>query len=294
MAGYLFMPTSGAPAEPPTVSLVGTARRADDESNLDWINGFAWRPERCIASTGYTPCGDAPLDEYNAGAVSGDAAVYYAPPAFRVTDECPASSGAGRELGARLRRQVDAATSFRVARELWTGLLTQADPFVAPAGDQTMNPFLAAAGAVVVAGVHSPANGIARLEEAARTKAHGQQVWLHVTTAVANLAQSGGIFRRVGNIMYTPTDAVVCTDAGYPGTAPGGAAPAADHAWAYATGPITVRLSPVLVPDTNEPAAEVFDHRRNRWVVTGERRFAATFDPCVLYAVQLALPAAVA
>jgi hypothetical protein len=64
-----------------------------------------------------------------------------------------------------------------------------------------------------------------------------------------------------------------------PGVAP---APVAGL-WIYATGPVAVRLSPV-VPD------ERFDHLVNQRIVLAERMAAAYFDPCVLHGLAVTIP----
>jgi len=75
----------------------------------------------------------------------------------------------------------------------------------------------------------------------------------------------------------------IISGTGYPGTGPGGAAPAAGSAWAYATGPIQVRVGDTQVfPET---LPEAMDRIHNKIEYRAERFAAANFDPCCHFAV---------
>lgn len=206
-------PVEPVQALPPTTGLVASARPPRDNTER-WEQGFAWRPETCIAHQGYTPCGEvsgAPED-LDIGAV------YYFPPGYRVRDYCTTLGG---ELDAeRVRRQAEAAASWIVAQELWTGSLTEADPAELPGGaGPYVNPYLANGNAEQVTPATWQTSILQRLvalESAARDAAKGQQVFLHVPPAV--LADIEDYIRRQGNLIYTPLDSVVVADAGYPGT----------------------------------------------------------------------------
>lgn len=65
-----------------------------------------------------------------------------------------------------------------------------------------------------------------------------------------------------------------------PGVAP---APVAGN-WLYATGPVEVRLADIDV-------FEFMDWTRNERYTAADRLFAATFDPCTLFAAQFTVPA---
>lgn len=60
-------------------------------------------------------------------------------------------------------------------------------------------------------------------------------------------------------------------------------APAAG-VWAYATGPVAVRMTPLDIQDN---PAETIDRAVNSQELWGARLYAATFDPCVQFAVRL-------
>lgn len=67
-------------------------------------------------------------------------------------------------------------------------------------------------------------------------------------------------------------------------TTPGVAPAATVGEWIYATGPVQVRLGEIT-------AQEIIDQRVNRRIWTADRVFAATFDPCNLHALKIAVPA---
>jgi hypothetical protein len=75
----------------------------------------------------------------------------------------------------------------------------------------------------------------------------------------------------------TAPDVVVAT------TTPGVAPAASDGLWLYGTGPVTVRLDPIRTES-------LVDHTANEVVNVAERVFAATFDPCTLFAIEIEDP----
>ena len=88
---------------------------------------------------------------------------------------------------------------------------------------------------------------------------------------------------RDGTSLFTKTGARVIADAGYTGTDPDDAVQAG-ALWMYATGPVQVRMSPIVVN-------QFTDQRHNQIYTTADRYYAATFDPCVLHGVAVDLPA---
>lgn len=80
---------------------------------------------------------------------------------------------------------------------------------------------------------------------------------------------TGGTAPAVGVVTATPGVA--------PSTEPG--------TWIYATGPVQVRLSPIEVINDQR---ETVDRETNRQEIWAERLFAATFDPCTHYAMNVA------
>jgi hypothetical protein len=179
-----------------------------------WANGFAFAGETCPQLQVFAACAD-PGD--TDGTLS--APVYVQPSAYRLKDVCSTGQLGRDQHLARLLRQAEAVASYAVARELWTGAGTVADPFPTPALDgSTQNPYLSDGNATVLTGATSPLDALGYLEQAARDHTKGQQVLLHVPIRYAT--QVAAQMRRTGNEIRTLTDAIVVADAGYPGVGP--------------------------------------------------------------------------
>lgn len=270
----MFEPVQPVPAQRPSGGLVASALTPTDESR--WQDGIAWRPERCFTAAGFDPCG-TDFEEDPPGAAN-PGVVYYRPVAFRITDEC---GTIGRFDPTRARRQAEAATSFMVARELQTGALSQANPYATPESGgvaNVVNARLASPDATVEPGVWSSDNGVSRLEELARREGLGQDVFVHIPVSVLPLVETV----TEGRLLKTKTGATIVADPGYGNVGPDGT-PAVGGVWAYATGPVQVRLGEIVT-------YEDIDHRRNVRYARAERLFAATFDPCIHYALVIDTP----
>lgn len=70
-------------------------------------------------------------------------------------------------------------------------------------------------------------------------------------------------------------------------TTPGVAPSTTPGLWVYATGPVQVRLSPIVT--TSDPR-ETVNRVNNRQEIWADRMFAATYDPCVHFAMNIATP----
>jgi hypothetical protein len=270
----VFTPVAGVPAAPPASGLVASAVRP----NLDrWETGLAWSPERCGTEYRLVPVCDEPEIGYEA---SRPGAAYYQPVGAQFADEC--STLGGPVDVDRVRRLVEAQTPFAIARELWTGELTQTDPYTV-GGEQRTNAYLASPDADVVTGSGTdPVVAFGRLEQAALEATHGQPVMLHVP--VMALGRLHDAFRNVGQQLVTHAGNVLVADAGYSGSGPAGQAPGA-AVWAYATAPVAVLISPItLITDP-----DAVDRSTNTRTVSGSRVFAAAFDSCVHLATELTL-----
>jgi hypothetical protein len=251
-----------------------------------WQEGFSWRSELCPAWALFDPCGEGP--DVPTDGSSG--VVYCRPVAFRVEDDCIVRN-VTFDID-RVRRMAEATTSSALAAELWTGTATQAEPYSTPDGlggtaSDVVNPYLAGPTAEVISdAVADPMEALGLLEERARQAAGGQQVFLHVPNRITT--QLGAQLRRVGNLIYTQTDAVVVGDPGYPGTGPDGDEGTAPGVWCYATGPVVAYVDTL---ETIDAAEITVDRRTNRRTVWAQRMISATFDPCCHFAIELNAPA---
>ena len=261
------------------MGLVASAERPPDDPSVRWEAGFGWVPERCGYDYQLLPwCDTSDPDPYPA---PSHAVAYYRPPGVRFESEC---STLGGELDTEaLRRIAEATTPFVVARELWLGELGATDSWQL-GGTTYTNPALATADAVTVTtSATSFAGKLAALEYAAADANKGQQIMIHLPIMLSGpLAQ---YVDKVGNSLITRSGNIVVLDAGYPGTGPAGQAVGA-NAWAYATSKVQVRLSPLQI--ISDPR-QTTNRATNTVTAWAERVFAATFDPCVHFAISIAV-----
>lgn len=273
-------PVVAVPAQGQTAGSLRVAAKTPQDSNARWETGLAWRPERCFTAAGYGPCEPTPtspsLDTLEAHAA------YFYPVGFRVRDICTVMGG---ELDQeRVRRQVEATTSYQAARELWTGVLSTANPVTIGADPPYVNPFLTDGTGTVLtapAGATTLERKIGYLEQAAMDNALGQQVFLHVPAAyITALSQQ---LNQVGDVLYTRLGNVIVADAGYPGSGP--AAPT-DTDWVHATGPVVFRASEI---DLISDISITLNRQTNKQEIWGDRMVAATYDPCTHLSLKLGL-----
>lgn len=271
----MFTPVPGVAAAPPAYGLVASAARPDIPR---WEQGLAWIPERCGTAYQLLPaCGDAP----GGYTPPRPGAAYYQPVGMRIADQCTTLGGPVDEE--RVRRVAEAQAPYIVARELWSGTLTQTDPYTF-GGDTYNNAYLASSAATTVGGTAAaPLVALGRLEQAALEASHGQPVMLHVPPAAA--WQLAVALTRVGQSWLTTAGSVVVADAGYPGTGPAGQAAGAT-VWAYATAPVAVLMTPWQLDLADQTTVDRATNTRTVWA---QRLFAATFDPCLLLATEITL-----
>jgi hypothetical protein len=277
----MFANVPGVPAAPPTSGLVAAAVRPDPASLPRWEQGLAWVPERCGTSYQLAPwCAEPDDGAYTRPRAGG---AYYRPVEHRHADECSTLGGPLDE--ARVRRVAEAQSPFVIARELWTGTATIADPHQLDDGADATNAYLASADADVIgSGGADPLVGFGRLEQAALETSHGQQVYLHVPVLLLPLLRDV-VMARVGSQLLTTAGNVLVADGGYPGTGPTGQAVGAT-AWAYATSPVQVITSPWVIDPNDVSRVDRATNTRTTWA---SRIFAATFDPCVHLATEITL-----
>lgn len=275
----MFTPVTATPAEAPLRGLVASAHKPPDDPNVRWESGFGWVPERCGTNYQLLPWCDASdpaaFDDNRPGAV------YYRPPAARFNRECSVLGG-GVDTGA-LRRAAEAATPFVIARELWEGDAGSGDTWnILGVSEQNMWLASPAAQTVTTAGTTFQAL-LAALEHEASAANQGQRIMLHLPILLSgDLVQYVDV---VGNNLITRSGNLVVIDAGYTGTGPAGQAVGAT-AWAYATSMVAVRTSPLAL--ITEPDQTV-DRSTNTVTAWAERVFAAYFDPCVHFAVEITI-----
>lgn len=185
------------------------------------------------------------------------------------------------------REQAEAATQKAVEAELWGGKIAQAS-------NRLDVPYLANNKAVNVGAGVVPVNvGVAKLEQALADCGLGTQGVIHLTRQAAVIAASQNVIEREGDKLFTALGTPVVAGVGYDpavapavpahatatGTPPAFPAPPAlgprpDNQWAYATGPVYVKLGGV------DNLGEHLDHTTNVLEVFAGRPAAVYWDCC--------------
>lgn len=279
MATQMLAQAPAVAAAPRALGALLTAAIPGD-TGTDWGKGVITWPEAAAGWRTVADCAPAKVD-YDYG-ISADP-VGAVPFVIQTVTRCPRI--ALDLLVERATRQLEAVTSQAMARELWTGDLTRAEPFTLPDGvpftlanprpdngtdvaGPWLNPHLAAA--EMLDPVGHPAEAVGAVEAASADKLAGGPLYIHVPVDyLMPLSQFG--FRTDGNVMRTPLGSIVVCDAGYPGTN-GQAGPPV----VYATGPVVTWVGEPLV---HSDPASIVELGTNAVAVHAERPALVLFDP---------------
>lgn len=184
------------------------------------------------------------------------------------------------------RRRLLAWEGRQVENTLWTGITSNG----------TVNPSFALGNSdcsilpvdINVAGAVVPTTAIAMLETAlADQVACGGLI--HVPSNLVSYLKANRLIDMIDGKPYSPSGYQYVIGAGYPGTGPANAAAAAGTAWIFATGPMLVaRSNVIMVPDS---VPEAVNRTINNVTVRAERVYAVGFT-CSLLAIRTTLTCA--
>jgi hypothetical protein len=142
---------------------------------------------------------------------------------------CSAMSiGNVQEFQNRARLALEATLSFGVEEALSQGVIMSTNPFL---GDSNV--------AVLGGGAVTPEVGLRWLEDA--IGATGRGGLIHASPATVAAWEFEAL--ETGDVLRTPNGTPVASGGGYIGAEANGSAPAAGQAYAFASGPVQVRLS---------------------------------------------------
>lgn len=230
------------PVAPP-FSLVETPGVLVDDGSDRWINGVnvygypsdtpdTWEP--CATGTFRTKsdASEQPTPRF-------DSFVIYLP------ISCTAASmGNWEDFADRARVALEAKQSFGVEQALSQGVTLSLNPFL---GDSNVT--------ILGGGAVTPEVGLRWLEDAIGET--GQMGMIHATPAVvaawgfgAGLT-GGNVQNPPDAVLRTPNGTPVISGGGYIGAEANGNAPASGQAYAFATGPVEVRLSEMQLVGDN-------------------------------------------
>lgn len=243
------------------------------------MQGLTWRPQACgdsnvVQSIGI--CG-GPFSGFTT--IAEGTVPQYVPPHVAVGLSCSGISGATtlQETRDRARDLLERCASRGIADELWTGTAAVSETPDLPNNYLTKDP--ETPNGVTATGV---IKALADLEAYIADNACAGGGMIHATRRTATYWRSQNLIdRQADGRLLTALGTVVVADDGYDGSSPSGGAPVGETAWAYATGPVDVRLGPIVIQPADE-LGEGLAYGNNDWDVFAHRAFAATFDPCVL------------
>lgn len=181
------------------------------------------------------------------------------------------------------RRRLLAWEGRQVEATLWTGVSANGD----------VNPSFAFGNEecdivpedVNAAGALDPVAAISVLEDALADLIPGSG-YIHVPANVIAFLKSHKMIVEADGGIWSPAGHRYVVGAGYPGTGPANAAPAAGQAWIFATGPLVLARSNVMM--VPESVAEGVNRNINSITVRAERFYSVGFS-CSLLAVRVLL-----
>ena len=276
-------PITAPPARPPRYSLVQIAEDAQLSPEA-LAAGWTFNPELCGHSRGgvvqldCTGDNDPRNPAAHAPIVEGDPFIVWA------ADECSTFGFQARDWVGRAQRALRASESYHVAKTLWTGGgLGLAQRHL---NDVASDGLTGGTGVDVV-------TALGLVEEGLAYYLRGQSGMVHVTMSFLEHAAAAYAIYRDGNVWRTASGHLVVADAGYDGSAPGGA-PATTTQWIYGTSPIAIGLGPVnVLPETFQDAkdqAMALDRTVNNVTVYADRLATWVWDECAHVGAQVAIP----
>lgn len=233
--------------------------------------GFATSPRSGIDGTdAYIATGaDNKIADPGAIGVEADSLVNGYGFVVTVEESCSAFGWTEADYEGRVKRRMEALQSKIIAREFWSGETALADGL-----DPAVWQWLAQNTAVDITpagGAADPRHALGLIEEVLGDTGIGTG-FIHMSRKAAIMMPD----RWGDGPLITWPDSVVAIDAGYLGTGPDGADPAAGESWIYATDVCDLWLDAVQVyPGT---LAEALDKRKNTITYRAQRTAAVTWD----------------
>ena len=251
------------------------------DTDKEWRNGIEFQPDICEdALTIQVVCvtGDGATKAASATDIPVRGAETFAVYAYIPCS--PVGWGDNLERYQQMvRTALENGRSRGVERLFWTGTADDAsiyNPHLAEDAAVVDGEVILQTAATVVTG-GDVTDSVSALE-GAMADCYGGVPTIHVPReALAPMAEKTQIVERGGKL-YTMGGSLVVAGAGYAGTSPAGAAPAAGSAWFYATGSVLVRQSEVMFFDPI-PRNSV-DKEKNTVIMVAEQFFSVAWDCC--------------
>lgn len=312
--GGLYLPVSQPQLQPPVINLRDSSYDAlalNDETNGQWVRGFAYLPEGNQPPSGFFPCATVDVSSVPAN----NSAVYWQPFVTWTGITCSTLGWQAFDWQGRAQRLLDVGTPKALEHEFWSGEWAKAAGFTDGMGSDNPNLWLAMSaisdsvsstpgnfGPVDLTPASGPVStfrAFAMLEQAIADSGLGARGMIHTRPEAAPGYLA---VRRDGDLLLTQNDTIVVAGTGYPNLGPGGTTPVAGNVWLYATGIPQVRVDRVgpnngvqLYPNPlsdGDPDwyIKALDKGTNTLTVRAERFASVSWDGTVHFAVQAVLP----
>jgi hypothetical protein len=294
---YLRELVTSARLLPAPFGLINKQTLVSESSGSHWTGGFSYDVEAAAlyatvrdvcdyTITGATAVGNAPG---SAGAASTVRALDYAPFMIEATDGCRTSFGMTVEDRKDSAVQaLELITPKAVEREFWENGFSSGNT----AGNRSLKgttPNTLLSGTAVKA-----RRAIAALDQALADDGAGLKGAIHVTRDVLSLLRNDmNLEEDADGILWSPAGNMLIGGVGYTGN--GASGRSTTQAWAFATGPVQVLLSPIQVSD--EPVKVTGLVRTesywdsNTLMYTADRFAAVTFNGNKVHAVLVDIAA---
>jgi hypothetical protein len=181
------------------------------------------------------------------------------------------------------RRRLLAWESRQVERAVWTGLTANysINPSFAFGNDECgivptdINP----------AGAVNPVVAISTIEDVLADTVAGAG-YIHIPTKLLAFLKTHRLVTEEDGALWSPSGHRYVVGAGYPGSGPSNVAAVAGQTWVFATGPMLLARSNVMM--VPESVAEGIDRRINSITVRSERFYSVGFS-CTSLAIRVLL-----
>lgn len=258
----------GAPRQPLPYGLFSVV---DLKTDGRWEGAVQWEALGCFPADGRSgpECDERdlvglPISIDTGGGLTGAATSF----AVYGSSNCTPVGFNPSQAQALALEHLEARAEARVEQAFWTGDL---------GNTPTLKGATALDGGVAV----NPYVGLGLLEDWI-AKNYGSLGVIHMTRGTVAIYET---LQHVGDRLLTQAGTPVVAGAGYDGTSPAGAAPAAGQSWAYVTPAIFGFQSEVFT--ASGVPGDLLDRDHNDLYAIAERNYLLGFDPCGAAAVLI-------
>lgn len=301
----------GPVAVPPTDGIraargLGVVENPSDDldPSRQWGRGYTFDFDRCNAGYLTNPCSNTarPTVRGNGGRRRVE------PFVVTVGRVCGTFGWQAQDYAADANRLLDAYQWKLIAAELWTGTFAQAEGWTNPDPDDGVgNPFLAwhldpqfldlvaDHGGDPLVDAFGPVDALSVLEQGLAECSGSSNGVIHATKRMATIWASLDLLEREGGRLFTRIGTQIIADNGYDGSGPTmdppdpedpivpGTPATLQREWAYATGPIQLRIEPTLRQIPSD-MSEALDRSNNDVTYYAERKASVAWGCCHLAA----------